>query len=75
MAEGEEAPIAIDVKIVRKSLLLLQDPWYCSSVLLFMVPTDIGALDAPPQWNIRGGAPNPNTAWVPIASRVMDLRL
>ena len=47
MAEEEEAPIAIDVEIARKSLLPLQDSWYCSSPLFPMVPTDIGASDAP----------------------------
>ena len=47
MAEEEEAPIAVDVEIARKSLLPLQDPWYCSSPLFPMVSTDIGASDAP----------------------------
>ena len=75
MAEEEEAPIAVNVKITRKSLLPLQDPWYCFSPLFPMVPTDIGASDAPSQWNIRGEAPNPEIAWVPSASEVMDLRL
>ena len=75
MAEEEEGPIAVDVEIVRKSLLPLQDLWYCFSPLFPMVPTDIGASDAPSQWNIRGEAPNPETAWVLSASRVMDLHL
>ena len=74
MAEEEEAPIAIDVEIARKSLLPLQDSWYCSSPLFPMVPNDIGASDAPYQWNIRGEAPNPEIALVPLASGVMDLR-
>ena len=46
MAEEEETPIAVDVEIVKKSLLPLQDPWYCSSPLFPMVPTDISASDA-----------------------------
>ena len=75
MAEEEEAPIAVDVEITRKSFLPLQDPWYCSSPLFPIVPTDISASDAPSQWNIRGEAPNPETAWVPSASGVMDLHL
>ena len=75
MAEEEEAPIVVDVEISRKSLLPLQDSWYCSSPLFPMVLTDISASDAPSQWNIRGEAPNPETAWVPSASGVMDLCL
>ena len=75
MAEEEETPIAVDVEIVKKSLLPLQDPWYCSSPLFPMVPTDISASDALSHWNIRGEAPNPETTWVPSALRVMDLRL
>ena len=75
MAEEEEAPIVVDVEIARKSLLPLHDPWYCSSPLFPMVPTDIGASDAPSQWNIRGGAPNPETTWVLTTSGVMDLHL
>ena len=61
MAEEEETSIAIDVKIVKKLLLPLQDPWYCSSPLFPMVPTDISASDALSHWNIRGEAPNPET--------------
>ena len=75
MAEEEEALIAVDVKIVRKSLLPLQDPWYSSSPLFFVVLTDISASNAPCQWNIRGEALNPETTWVPSASGVMDLCL
>ena len=75
MAKEEEAPIVVDVEISRKSLLPLQDSWYCSSPLFPMVLTDISASDAPSQWNIRGEAPNPETAWVPSASGVMDLCL
>ena len=75
MAEEEEAPIAIDAEIARKSLLPLQDPWYCSSPLFPVVSNDIGASDVPSQWNIKGEAPNPKTTWVPSASEVMDLRL
>ena len=47
MAEEEETPIVVDVKIEKKSLLPLQDPWYCSSPLFPMVPTNINAFDAP----------------------------
>ena len=75
MAEEEEAPIAVDAEIARKSLLPLQDPWYCSFPLFPVVSNDIGASDVPSQWNIRGEAPNPKTTWVPSASGVMDLRL
>ena len=57
MDEEEEAPIAVDAKIARKSLLPLQDPWYCSSPLFPVVSNDIGASDVPSQWNIRGEAP------------------
>ena len=62
MAKEEEASIAVDVKTARKLLLPLQDLWYCSSPSFPMVLTDIDASDAPSQWNIRGGAPNPETA-------------
>ena len=41
MAEEEETPIAVNVEIEKKSLLPLQDPWYCSSPLFPMVPIDI----------------------------------
>ena len=75
MAENEEAPIAVDVEIARKSLLPLQDLWYCSSPLVPVVPADTDVSDAPSQWNIRGEAPNPETSWVPSASGVMDLCL
>lgn len=75
MAEEEEALIAVDVEIARKSLLPLQDPWYSSSPLFPVVPTDIDASNAPYQWNIRGEAPNPDAAWVPSASGIMDLHL
>ena len=74
MAEEERTPTA-DVKIAKKSLLPLQDPWYCSSPLFPMVPTDISASKAPSQRNIRGEAPNPEIAWVPSPPGVMDLRL
>ena len=59
MAEEEETSIAVDVEIAKKSLLPLQDPWYCSSPLFPMVPTDISASDALSHWNIRGEALNP----------------
>ena len=59
MAEEEETSIAVDVKIVKKLLLPLQDRWYCSSPLFPMVPTDISASDALSHWNIWGEAPNP----------------
>ena len=75
MAEEEEASIAVNVEIASKSILPLQDPWYCSSPLFPMVPTNIGASDAPSQWNIRGEAPNPETMWVPTAYGAMDLHL
>ena len=75
MAEEEETLIAVDVEIAKNSLLPLQDPWYCSSPLFPMGPTDISVFDAPSQCNIWGEAPNPETAWVPSASGVMDLRL
>ena len=75
MAEEEETPIAVDAKIEKKSLLPLQDPWYCSSPLFPMVPTNINASDAPSQWNIGGEVPNPETAWVSSAPGVMDLHL
>ena len=74
MAKEERTPTA-DVKIAKKSLLPLQDPWYCSSPLFPMVPTDISASKAPSQRNIRGEAPNPEIAWVPSPPGVMDLRL
>ena len=54
MAEKEEALIAVDVDIARKSLLPLQDLWYCSSPLFPVVPGDTDASDAPSQWNIKG---------------------
>nr|POE78981.1 hypothetical protein CFP56_74794 [Quercus suber] len=60
------------LKLQKKSLLPLQDPWYCFSPLFPIVPIDIGASDAPFQWIIRGEAPNLEIAWVPSASRVMD---
>ena len=47
MAKEEEIPTAVDVEIVKKSFLPLQDPWYCSSPLFPMVPTDISASDVP----------------------------
>ena len=47
MDEEEEAPIAVDAKIARKSLLPLQDSWYCSSPLFPVVSNDIGAFDVP----------------------------
>ena len=62
MAKEEEAPIAVDVEIARKSLLPLQDLWYCSSPLFPKVPIDISVFDAPSQCNIWGEAPNPETA-------------
>ena len=75
MAEEKETPTIVNVKVAKKSLLPLQDPWYCSSSLFPMVPTDISASDVPSQWNIRGEAPNTEIAWVPLAPGVMDLRL
>ena len=71
----EETPTTVDVEITKKSLLPLQDPWYCSSPLFPMVPTDISASDVPSQWNIRGEASNPKIAWMPSAPGVMDLCL
>ena len=53
MVEEEEVLIATNVEIARKSLLPLQDPWYSSSPLFLVVPTDIGVSNAPYQWNIR----------------------
>ena len=75
MAEEEKTPTAVDVKIAKKSLLPLQDPWYCSSPLFPMVPTNISASNAPSQWNIRGESPNSEIAWVSSPPGVMDLRL
>ena len=75
MAEEKETPIAVDVEIAKNLLLPLQDPGYCSSPLFPMVPTDISVSDAPSQCNIWGEGPNTETAWVPLASGVMDLRL
>ena len=75
MAEEEKTPIVVDVEIAKKSLLPLQDPWYCSSPLFPMVPTNISASNAPSQWNIRGESPNSKISWVSSPPRVMDLRL
>ena len=75
MAEEEKTPIVVDVEIAKKSLLPLQDPWYCSSPLFPMVPTNISASNAPSQWNIRGESPNSEISWVSSPPGVMDLRL
>lgn len=75
MAKEGGPPIANGVEAVNESLLLLQDPRYFSSPLFSVVPTDLSPLEAPSQWNIRSEAPNLETAWVPAASGVMDLRL
>ena len=72
-----EAAVGGDNVEVRlgEPLLPLQDPWYCSSSLF---PT-VGALkvslpEVPKKWILKGEAPNHETAWVSVASGILDLR-
>ena len=64
-----------DVEVeTGEPLLLLQDPWYCSSLLF----PAIGALKvsppgAPRKWILKGEAPNPETTWVPVATGILNL--
>nr|POE53772.1 hypothetical protein CFP56_76937 [Quercus suber] len=75
MAKEEGPPIASGVEAANESLSLPQDPWYFSSPLFPVVPSDLSPPNAPSQWNRRGEAPSLETAWVPVASGVMDLCL
>ena len=56
-------------------LLPLQDPWYCSSLLFSTVGApEVSPPRVPKRWILKGEAPSPETAWVPAATGILDLR-
>ena len=69
VARGADAKVRLG-----EPLLLLQDPWYCSTSLF----PAVGALEVSPpgvlkKWILKGEAPNHKTTWVPATSGIIDL--
>ena len=72
-----EAAVGGDNVEVRlgEPLLPLQDPWYCSSSsFLANGALEISPPGVPKKWILKGEAPNHETAWVSVASGILDLR-
>ena len=56
-------------------LLPLPDPWYYSSLLFPTVGAPkVSPPGAPKRWILKGQAPSPETAWVLVATSILDLR-
>ena len=56
-------------------LLPLQDPWYYLSLLFPTVGAPkVSPPRVPKKWILKGEAPSPETAWVPTAIGILDLR-
>ena len=55
--------------------LPLHDHWYCSSSLFLAVGAlEVSPLEVPKKWISKGEAPSHETAWVLVASSILDLR-
>ena len=65
-----------DVEVrLGEPLLLLQDPWYCSTSLYLAVRAlKVNPPGVPKKWILKSEAPSHETAWVPNASSILDLR-
>ena len=65
-----------DVEVgLGEPLLLLQDLWYCSSLLFLVVGApEVSLVGVPKRWILKGEALSLETAWVLATTGILDLR-
>ena len=70
VAKGDDVEVRLG-----EPLLPLQDLWYCSSSLFPTIGTPkFSPPGVPKKWILKGKAPSHETACVPAASSILDLR-
>ena len=73
VAEAAAGGDNVEVRL-GEPLLPLQDPWYCLSSLFPIVGAPkVSPFGTPKKWILKGEAPSPEAAWVPIVAGMLDL--
>ena len=74
VAEAIVGGANVEVRL-GEPLLLLQDPWYCSTFVFPAVGApEVSPLGVPKKWILKGEAPSHEIAWDPTASGIINLQ-